>query len=127
MDVVLPILEWVLPVVSAVLAIVLVALAKKYIGKLGIERSERIDDMLDNYVGMGVRAAERAALAAIKAQQGNMTGESKKAHAVKVVLAELEQSGIKGVAEDLIAARIEAYLEDTDPKASTGEPDSTTA
>jgi hypothetical protein len=126
MDALLPILDWVLPVVSAILVIVLSALAKKHIGKLGLERSEKIDAMIDDYVGKGVKAAERAGQAALAAQGAKLPGSTKKAKAVKVVLAELEQSGLKDVGVDLITARIEAFLEDTDPKVSTGGEDSTT-
>lgn len=127
MDILLPILDWVLPVAAACLTIVLAALAKKHIGKLGVERSDRIDDMIDRYVGIGVDAAERAANAAVKAQMGKMPGESKKAMAIKTVLAELDQSGIKGVGEELIADRIESWLEVRDAGKSTGESDSTLA
>ena len=126
MEVLLPILDWVLPVAAAVITIALVALAKKHVGKLGIERSIAVDDMIDRYVAMGVKAAERAASAAIATQTGKLDGSSKKAVAVKVVLNELEQSGVKGVAEQLIGQRIEAFLEDKEPGKSTGA-DSTTA
>jgi len=125
MDVLLPILDWVLPVVAAILTIALVALAKKHVGKLGIERSKVVDDMIDRYVSMGVSAAERAGAAALAAQGQKLPGSSKKSVAVKVVLAELEQSGVKGVAEQLIKARIEAFLEDKEPGKLTGT-DSTT-
>ena len=120
MDVLLPVLDWVLPVVGAILTIALVALAKKHVGKLGIERSAAVDDMIDRYVAMGVKAAERAGSAAIATQTGKLPGSSKKAVAVKVVLDELDQSGVKGVAEQLIAARIEAFLEDKEPGKLTG-------
>jgi len=126
MEAILPVLEWIMPIAATVITILLAALAKKYIGKLGVERSEKVDAMIDRYVSIGVGAANSAAKAAIKAKQGEMPGESKKATAVKVVLDELEQSGIKGVAEELISARIEALLEDKEPGKSTGEPDSTT-
>jgi len=43
------------------------------------------------------------------------------------VLAELDQSGIKGVGEELIADRIESWLEVRDAGKSTGESDSTLA
>ena len=129
MEYLLPILDWVLPVAGAVLTILIAALAKKHIGKLGVERSAAVDDMIDRYVSMGVDAAEGAAKAAIKAKEGKLPGSSKKANAIKVVLGELEQSGIKGVAEELIAARIEALLEGKPGKSDgpSGESDSTTA
>lgn len=121
MDVLLPILDWVLPVVAGILTLVLIAVSKKYIGKLGIERSDKVDDMIERYVTMGIAAAEKSADVVLKAQQGKLTGGSKKALAVKVVLAELEQSGIKGVAEELISNRIEAALGGADVEKSTGE------
>lgn len=128
MDVLLPILDFVLPVGIAILTIVAVALAKKYIGKLGIERSEKTDAMLEKYVPMAVSFVERAAKTAIAAGQEKIPSESKKSMAVKAVLAELKQSGIKDVGEDLIAARVEAWLEDHDPKlpGTSGQGDSTT-
>lgn len=127
MEFLLPILDWVLPIAAAVLTLLLAALAKKHIGKLGIERSAKVDDMIDRYVAMGVDAAEGAAKTAIKAKTGKMRSEDKKATAVNVVLKELEQSGIKDVAEELISARIEALLEGKESGKSTGESDSTTA
>lgn len=113
--------NWALPVLAGVVSILIIALIRKYLPKLGIERSERIDAMIDKYVKIGVGAAERAGQAYLSAEQKKLPGENKKAHAVKVVLDELEQSGIKNVGEQLITARIEAWLQDTDPKQSTGE------
>tara|TARA_R100001244_G_scaffold128115_1_gene98971 strand:- start:500 stop:877 length:378 start_codon:yes stop_codon:yes gene_type:complete len=125
MEALLPVLDFALPVLGVILTIVLVALAKKHIGKLGIENSATTDAMLEKYVPMAVSFAEGMGRKAIAAGQAKMPGESKKTLAVKTVLAELEQSGVKNVAEDLISARIEAWLEDK-PGKSSGE-DSTTA
>jgi len=119
MEVLGPILNFLLPVLGTVITLFLVALAKKYIGKLGIERSVQVDAMIDKYVGLGVDSAEKLAANFLKANpDGVVTGSSKKANAVNVVLAELEQSGIKGVAEELISARIEALLESKPGKSS---------
>jgi 16S rRNA U1498 N3-methylase RsmE len=116
------VLTFLLPILGTVLTVILTALAKKWIDKLGIERSGKIDDMIDKYVEMGVEAAERIAINAAKASGAGGTGDGsdKKAHAVKTVLAELEQSGIKDVAEQLVVNRIEAYLEKKSPKDLNG-------
>lgn len=108
-----PILEFLLPVLGTILTIVLAALAKKYIGKLGVERSDKIDTMIDKYVGIGIDAAEKVAVNYAKAigiPGATLSGGTKKRNALNTVLIELEQSGIKGVAEELISARIEAAL-----------------
>ena len=128
MEILLLFLEFALPILSVILTIVAAALAKKWLKKLGVESSEKVDAMIDNYVEKGVLAAERAASAYITVSQGKMPGGDKKAHAIKVVLGELEQSGLKDVAKELIAARIEAYLEGKEPgKLPTGEVVSTEA
>lgn len=112
-EVVVGLLQFILPVVSSVLIVVLTALAKKWLDKLGVERSVRIDDMIDRYVDVGVKYAERVALKKLNGQE-SLTGEQKRNLAVTTVLAELEQSGIKGVTEQLIKARIEKLLQDRD-------------
>ena len=109
----LELLKFSLPVFSAVLVIVLSALAKKAVDKMGLERSERIDNMIDKYVGMGVNAAERVANKRVTGK--DLDGRDKLAMATSTVLAELEQSGLKGVGEELIKARIENYLEISKP------------
>jgi hypothetical protein len=115
-----PVLEFLLPVLGTILTIVAAALAKKYIGKLGVERSEKVDAMIDKYVGIGVDAAKKVAANYLAANGQKLPGGSKKAKAVSTVLSELEQSGIKGVAEELISARIEAWLENKEPGKSPG-------
>lgn len=124
MDILWTILEWVLPVLATILTVVLAVLAKRWIEKLGVERSAKVDDMIDRYVEMGVDAAERAAKTYLAANNASLPGSAKKAKAVKTVLNELEQSGIKGVAEELISDRIESWLEvkEESPKVgNTGE------
>lgn len=111
MEILLLVLNYLLPVVAGVLAIVLPVLVKKLLDKWGIERSDRIDAMLDKYVGVGVNAAEVTARKYLQARNASMSGEDKKAKAIKVVMDELQQSGITGVAEELISARIESWLE----------------
>ena len=117
MEVLLPVLEFLLPILATVLTVVGAALAKRWLDKAGVERSAQIDAMIDDYVEKGVLSAERAASNFLGTK---MAGESKKAHAVKVVLGELEQSGLKGVAQELISARIEAFLEGKEPGKSRG-------
>lgn len=107
--------KFLLPVLSTVLVIVLSALAKKLVDKLGVNRSVQIDEMIDKYVAIGVKAAERVATNKIGSSETLRSGD-KMSLATKTVLSELEQSGIKGVAEELIKARIEHYLEVKDPK-----------
>lgn len=118
MEVLLPILSWLLPIVAAILTLTLAALAKNHIGKVGVERSQQVDNMIDKYVGIAVSAAQRLAETALDTQSKTLTGESKKAHAVKVVLAELDQSGVKNVGVELISSRIEALLTDKKAKKS---------
>ncbi len=111
-DVALVLLQFILPVVSSVLVVVLTALAKKWLDKLGVERSVKIDDMIDRYVDIGVKYAERVAQKKLDGRAEALTGPEKRSLAVNTVLAELEQSGIKGVTEQLIKARIEKMLQD---------------
>lgn len=110
-EVAIGLLQFILPVVSSVLVVVLTALAKKWLDKLGVERSVKIDDMIDRYVDIGVKYAERVAVKKLDGHD-SMTGVDKRNLAITTVLAELEQSGIKGVTEQLIKARIEKLLQD---------------
>jgi len=105
----LELLSFLLPVLASVLAIVLTALAKRGLDKMGVERSEKIDDMIDRYVGIGIDYAERAAKLKLDGRAYN--GENKLTLATKTVLDELAQSGIRDVGESLIRARIEHALE----------------
>ena len=111
--------QFVLPIAASVLTVVLAALAKKLLDKWGLERSEKVDNMIDRYVGTSVEFAERFAT---KKLDGRVVdGKDKLALATRTVLAELKQSGIKDVGEELIKARIEAWLSakevDSKPKA----------
>jgi hypothetical protein len=112
--------QYLLPVLGSVLTVVLVALAKKYMVKLGIERSEKVDAMVDKYVAIGVNAAERAGTSYLAAHNLKLPGSRKKVTAINVVLDELKQSGVTDVGKDLIAARIESWLEDKAAKKLTG-------
>lgn len=109
----LEILKFVLPIVSSVLLVVVTAFVKRWLDKMGIERSATIDKMIDDYVSIGVTYAERAARLKVDGKQ--LTSNDKLALATKAVLAELDQSKIKGVTEELIKARIESYLESAKP------------
>lgn len=111
MEILLVVLKYLLPVIAGILAILLAAGSKKLMDKFGIERSEKIDAMLDTYVGKGVDYAEVMARKYLSENGDVMTGGSKKTKAVSVVMEELKQSGITGVAEALVVARIESWLE----------------
>lgn len=111
MEILLTILTSLLPVLASILTVLGVALAKKLLDKWGIERSERVDAMIDKYVGIGVNTAEVAGRKYLEATNASLAGSEKKNKAIKVVLDELNQSGITGVAEELISARIESWLE----------------
>lgn len=102
--------QWVLPLLASLLVILGIAGVKKLLDKMGVDRSNKIDGMIDRYVRVGISAAEVAGRKYFAAQGAKLFGGSKKARAVKTVLRELEQSGIKGVAEELISDRIEHWL-----------------
>ncbi|HUS89616.1 MAG TPA: phage holin, LLH family [Desulfosporosinus sp.] len=110
----LEVLNFLLPVLSSAIVIVLSALAKKWVDKLGLERSERVDTMIDKYVGLAIHAAERTATKKIGGME--LDGRDKLSLATRTVLGELEQSGLKGIGEELIKARIESYLEVRNPE-----------
>lgn len=101
--------SFLLPVFGSLLTIFAVALAKKILDKIGLDRSEKVDGMIDKYVSLAVNSAER--FAKKKLDGRDMKGSDKLTMAVSTVLRELDQSGIKGVGEDLIKHRIESYLE----------------
>jgi len=105
----LQVLGFLLPVIAVVGSIVVAALVKKLLDWLGVKRSEKIDEMIDKYVGIGVNAAERTARKKLDGRQ--LDRNDKLNIAVKTVLGELEQSGIRGVTTELVKARIEDYLE----------------
>jgi secreted Zn-dependent insulinase-like peptidase len=105
----LEVLKFVLPIISSVLLVVVTAFVKRWLDKMGVERSATIDKMIDEYVTIGINYADRAARLKL---DGKVLGPNDKlALATKAVLAELDQSKIKGVTEELIRARIESTLE----------------
>jgi hypothetical protein len=112
-SVALDVLAWLLPILGALLTLLLPQLLKKLIDKMGLERSKEIDALIDKYVKQGVDYAER--FARLKLDGRELKSGDKLSLAVRTVLKELEQSGIRGVTEDLIKARIESYLELKEP------------
>jgi hypothetical protein len=110
MEILLTLLNYLLPVIGSILALLLAAGAKKLLDKWGIERSDKIDAMLDKYIGIGVSSAEVAATKYLAATGSKMPGGNKKTKAIKVIMEELKQSGITNVAEELVSARIESWL-----------------
>lgn len=108
----------IMPFLATIAVAAIVALVKKGIDKLGITRSQDIDDMLDKYVGIGIGYAERWAKSKLSGE-GKPASQDKLAIAVKKIVGELDQSGITGVAEDLIVGRIEAALEGDSKKVVT--------
>lgn len=113
----LPILQFVLPILATVLTSLAIWALKKLLVKLGLEENAKIDAMIDRYVHVGVNYAEKAAQKAIASKMA-MSSSDKMNLAVTTVLRELEESGIKDVGQELIKARIEAYL-NLVPKAPT--------
>lgn len=111
MDVLLVMLDNLMPVIAGILAILLAAGAKKLMDKWGVERSAKVDAMIDDYVRKGVDYAEVIARKYMAENASSLSGSSKKAKAVKVVMDELKQAGITNVAEELVVARIESWLE----------------
>lgn len=111
-DVILEIVKFVFGVLGPVLAILLTLLVKKLVDKAGIERTTALDNLIEHHVSNAVEYAERYAN---KLSTDKMDGKSKAALAVATVLGELEKAGVKDVASDLIARRIEAYLEKKEP------------
>jgi hypothetical protein len=105
----LAILQFVLPILGTVLASLAIWALKKLLTKLGLDENAKIDSMIDHYVHVGVNHAEKAAQKVIDTKL-KLSGGDKMNIAVSTVLKELEESGIKDVGEDLIKARIEAYL-----------------
>jgi hypothetical protein len=117
MEIVVMILTWLSPVIVAALTVIVTALAKKALDKMGVERTAKTDELVTNLVGNAVLAAER--LAKVQAAKAGikLEGSDKKAEAVKIVLDQLEAAGIRDVARKVIENRIEAVLEAKAPKA----------
>jgi hypothetical protein len=115
MEIVLSILGWLAPVLATVLTLVLTALVKKWLDKLGVEKTAKTDELVTSLVGNAVSAAERYAV--LKIGEGTpVAGSDKKTQAVKIVLDQLESAGIKDVAAKVVEDRIEAWLHINDPK-----------
>lgn len=111
MEILMVIGSHLLPLIAGILAILIIAGLKKLMDKWGIERSDKIDTMLDTYVNKGIDVAEVAARKYFAENGAKMGGSDKKSKAINVVMEELKQSGITGVAEQLITDRIEGWLE----------------
>ena len=111
MEILVALGPYLLPIIAAILTLLLAAGLRKLLEKLGVDRSEKIDGMIEKYVGIGVDVAEVAGRKFLAAHGEKMDGGSKKAKAVKVVMDELQQSGVTDVAESLITNRIESWLE----------------
>lgn len=109
-DILVIIAPYLLPVALGILAILLIAGVKKLLDKWGIERSDKIDDMIDKYVNYGIDFAEVAATKYLADAGEKLPSDDKKNKAIGVVMEELKQAGITDVAEDLVSARIESWL-----------------
>jgi len=110
MEIAIVVLQYLLPVILGVLALFATVGVKKLLEKWGVERSAKVDAMIDDYTKKGVNFAQSWANHYFAANAAKPASEDKKAKAIAVVLAELKQSGITDVAEDLIVARIESFL-----------------
>ena len=116
----LEVLRFGLPILSSVLIVVLTALAKKLVDKMGIENNQKLDATIDKYVEVGVRFANQYATKKLDGR--TIDSKDKLALATKTVLLELEQSGIKDVAEALIRARVESLLNSKEEAAKASGP-----
>lgn len=105
----LSLLDFLLPTIAAIIAALAIAGVKAALDKMGVQRSKAIDDMIDRYIPIGINYAQR--VAEKKLDGRDLQSNDKLGIAVKTVLGELEQSGIKSVGEDLIVSRIEAALQ----------------
>lgn len=108
----LQVAQFLLPILGTVLSALAVVAVKKLVSYIGLKENEKIDELIDRYVVVGVNSAQKAASKLVEAK---MPSKDKLNLAVSTVLRELEESGVKGVAHELIAARIEAYLQVKDP------------
>lgn len=105
------VLKFALPIIATIASALVPLLIKKLLDNMGLSRNAQLDATIDKYVDIGVKYAERAANRKLS---GDMTGKDKSALAVRTVLGELEKAGITKIGEELIRARIEAYLESPD-------------
>lgn len=114
-SVALQIAQFLMPILGTLLSALAVVAVKKLVSYLGLKENEKIDEMIDRYVVVGVNHAQKAASKLIDSK---LSSSDKLNIAVSTVFRELEESGVKGVAEELVKARIEAYLLNNDPKAT---------
>lgn len=108
MDIALEIGAFLLPVIGFLITALGTFAVKKLLDWLGVQRSEKIDNMIDKYVTIGVESAQR--FADKKLDGRTLDGKDKLTMAIGTVLRELDQSGIRDVGEQLIRHRIEGYL-----------------
>jgi hypothetical protein len=108
----LEVLKFALPILATVAAALVPLLLKKLLDKMGVSHNKELDAMIDKYVDVGVKYAERAATKKLGGRE--LKSEDKAALAVSTVLKELEKAGVRKIGEELIRARIEAYLESPD-------------
>lgn len=113
MEIASQVFGFLLPIIASVLTIVLSRLAVKAMDRMGVEHSKEVDAMIDKYVGIGINYAQQYAEKKLGGDV-DVSGSDKKALAVKTILAELDKSGLKNVAHDLIVGRIEAALQSGD-------------
>lgn len=111
MDILLIILTHLWPILAGVVTILLAAGSKKLLDKWGLERTAQLDTMIDNYAEKAVAYAEVMGRHYLKASGKPFNGSSKKAQAVSLVMKELEKAGVTNVAEEVVSARIESWLE----------------
>ena len=111
MDIGMTLLGYLLPVIASIITLFLMAGARKLLEKMGIERTEKIDGLIDKYVEVGVTAAEIAARKHLAISGEKMDSEDKKLKAIDAVMAELKQSGLLDVSKEIIVNRIENWLE----------------
>lgn len=113
MDIFLIVVEYLLPLIASVLTVVIAAGAKRLFDKWGIERSQTVDAMIDDYAKKGVDYAEVMGRKYLADNNAKISSRSKMSHAVGIVMRELKQAGITNVAEELVVGRIEYWLEST--------------
>ena len=107
-DVGLEIVKAVIGILAPVLSILLIALVKKALDKMGLERSAALNSLVEKHVADAVEYVERYANVLVDQK---ISSSSKASMATKTVMDELKKAGVTNVAEDFIRRRIEAYLE----------------
>lgn len=116
MEVLTTLLPYVLPLLATLLTILVSVGVKKLIDKFGLDRTERVDDLIDKYVGVGINYAEVMARSYLSNTGDKMPSLTKKQKATKVVMNELKKAGVLDVTQELVSARIESWLEDESDK-----------